>query len=469
MRVVSGIQPTGELHLGNLLGAILRWVRMQDEARVPVLPRRPPRADRRRRPGPAARQRPRNGRRADRQRDRSRQVDPVRPERGPRPRRARLDPAMHRAHGLAQPHDPVQGQDAARTARAPASACSPIRCSRPPTSCSTRRPTCRSARTRSSISSWPATSRSSSTPTSTSSCSSPPEPFIGGGTAARVMSLRDGTAKMSKSDPSDMSRINLTDSDEAIAQKIRKAKTDPEPLPDDPALLDRPSRSEEPGRHLWPRSPATSVEQVLRPVRRPGLRRVQARARRRADRAALAAPRRGSIELRRDPAAIDRFLAAGAERAAALAAPDLAAGLSRGRLAPDAPLNAHASSTIQHGSCYKHSSINGLPRSKGSSVMRIRKFAAAARARHLGARPRRLRDGLPDPGFALPGDARAAGPELLSSCRWTPRNAGGLEFSRYAAHRRPGDAGAGLCPRRRAAARRPCWSSSTTASTRASR
>ena len=45
------------------------------------------------------------------------------------------------------------------------------------------------------------------------------------------MSLRDGNAKMSKSDPSDMSRINLTDSDDVIAQKIRKAKTDPEPLP----------------------------------------------------------------------------------------------------------------------------------------------------------------------------------------------------------------------------------------------
>src|SRR5688572_24220515 len=60
----------------------------------------------------------------------------------------------------------------------------------------------------------------------------PPEPFIGGGTAARVMSLRDGRMKMSKSDPSEMSRIHLTDSDEEIAQKIRKAKTDPEPLPD---------------------------------------------------------------------------------------------------------------------------------------------------------------------------------------------------------------------------------------------
>src|SRR5207302_7051460 len=66
----------------------------------------------------------------------------------------------------------------------------------------------------------------------------PPEPFIGGGTAARVMSLRDGRAKMSKTDPSDMSRINLTDSDDEIAQKIRKAKTDPDPLPDNPLALE---------------------------------------------------------------------------------------------------------------------------------------------------------------------------------------------------------------------------------------
>src|SRR5436189_3000992 len=46
-----------------------------------------------------------------------------------------------------------------------------------------------------------------------------PEPFIGGGAAARIMSLRDGTAKMSKSDPSEMSRVHLTDSDETIGQK----------------------------------------------------------------------------------------------------------------------------------------------------------------------------------------------------------------------------------------------------------
>jgi len=57
-----------------------------------------------------------------------------------------------------------------------------------------------------------------------------PEPLIQG-PATRVMSLRDGSKKMSKSDTSDYSRVNLTDDADAIAQKIRKAKTDPEPLP----------------------------------------------------------------------------------------------------------------------------------------------------------------------------------------------------------------------------------------------
>ena len=63
-----------------------------------------------------------------------------------------------------------------------------------------------------------------------------PEPLIQG-PATRVMSLRDGAKKMSKSDPSDNSRINLTDDADAIAAKIRKAKTDPEPLPSETAGL----------------------------------------------------------------------------------------------------------------------------------------------------------------------------------------------------------------------------------------
>lgn len=66
------------------------------------------------------------------------------------------------------------------------------------------------------------------------------EPVIEGA-ATRVMSLRDGSKKMSKSDPSDASRINMTDTADDIAKKIRKAKTDPDALPSDAeGLKDRP-------------------------------------------------------------------------------------------------------------------------------------------------------------------------------------------------------------------------------------
>ncbi|WP_062114670.1 tryptophan--tRNA ligase [Aureimonas sp. AU40] len=66
------------------------------------------------------------------------------------------------------------------------------------------------------------------------------EPLIEG-PATRVMSLKDGSKKMSKSDPSDLSRINLTDDGETIARKIRKAKTDPDALPSEvPGLAGRP-------------------------------------------------------------------------------------------------------------------------------------------------------------------------------------------------------------------------------------
>ena len=63
------------------------------------------------------------------------------------------------------------------------------------------------------------------------------EPVIGG-PAARVMSLRDGSKKMSKSDPSDLSRINMSDDADSIAQKFRKAKTDPDALPSEEAGLE---------------------------------------------------------------------------------------------------------------------------------------------------------------------------------------------------------------------------------------
>ncbi len=150
-----------------------------------------------------------------------------------------------------------------------------------------------------------------------------PEPYIGGGSAARVMSLRDGMAKMSKSDPSEMSRIDLTDSNDEIAQKIRKARTDPEPLPADPALLD--GRAEAKNLvGIYAAISGETVEQVLGRFAGQGFgafKPALAEAL-----VALLEPLRGRLEqLRRDPGEIDRILAEGAARAQALAAPTLAA------------------------------------------------------------------------------------------------------------------------------------------------
>ncbi len=75
------------------------------------------------------------------------------------------------------------------------------------------------------------------------------EPLITG-PAPRVMSLRDGTKKMSKSDPSDQSRINLNDDADTIALKIRRAKTDPEPLPSEAAGPREPPGGAQPGGDL---------------------------------------------------------------------------------------------------------------------------------------------------------------------------------------------------------------------------
>jgi tryptophanyl-tRNA synthetase len=160
-----------------------------------------------------------------------------------------------------------------------------------------------------------------------------PEPLIGE-TAARIMSLRDGAAKMSKSDPSDMSRVNLIDEDDAIAQKIRKAKTDPEPLPETlDELKERPEalnlvsiyaeladrKPEEAlrefaGKGFGTFKPALAnlAIEVLRPIRE------------------------RITQLRSDPAEIDRILEQGSARASEMAQPTLegayrALGLPRGR------------------------------------------------------------------------------------------------------------------------------------------
>jgi tryptophanyl-tRNA synthetase len=149
-----------------------------------------------------------------------------------------------------------------------------------------------------------------------------PEPYIGGGTTARIMSLRDGKAKMSKSDPSEMSRIHLTDSDDQISQKIRKAKTDSEPLPESAEGLEaRPEAKNLVG--IYAAVTGESVEQVLGRfagqgfgVFKPALADVLV---------ALIAPIRERLDdLRQHPDELDRILAKGAGRAMEIGAPVLA-------------------------------------------------------------------------------------------------------------------------------------------------
>ncbi|HHW33725.1 MAG TPA: tryptophan--tRNA ligase [Paracoccus solventivorans] len=148
-----------------------------------------------------------------------------------------------------------------------------------------------------------------------------PEPVIEGA-ATRVMSLRDGTKKMSKSDPSDASRINLTDDADAIAQKIRKARTDADPLPGTmEGLKDRPE-----ARNLVNIFAALSDESadaVLARFEGQGFGAFKPAL---ADLAVsvLAPITRRMNELMADPAEIDRILRAGALRADAIAAPIVA-------------------------------------------------------------------------------------------------------------------------------------------------
>ncbi|MGK7651423.1 tryptophan--tRNA ligase [Roseovarius sp. B08] len=146
------------------------------------------------------------------------------------------------------------------------------------------------------------------------------EPVIEGA-ATRVMSLRDGSKKMSKSDPSDMSRINLTDDADTISRKIRKAKTDPEPLPSDAeGLEDRPE-----ARNLvniYAALNDQSVDQVMRDVGgqqfgtfKPALAELAVEK--------LAPISQEMARLMQDTAEIDRILSDGAGKAREIAAPIL--------------------------------------------------------------------------------------------------------------------------------------------------
>ena len=167
------------------------------------------------------------------------------------------------------------------------------------------------------------------------------EPVIEGA-ATRVMNLQDGTKKMSKSDPSDRTRINMTDDADTIARKIRKAKTDPDPLPDSIEGLDgRPE-----ARNLvniWAGLADLSVEDVV--AQNAG----KMFGYFKQDLADLAVAKLAPIStemarLMQAPDEIDRILARGSERAREIAAPILRADLrhhgDRAQLRPGAAMAA---------------------------------------------------------------------------------------------------------------------------------
>lgn len=148
-----------------------------------------------------------------------------------------------------------------------------------------------------------------------------PEPIIEGA-GTRIMSLKDGTKKMSKSDPSDLARINLTDDADTIAKKIKKAKTDPEPLPESlDGLEGRPEASNLVG--IYAALNGTTKADVIAEFGGRGFGAFKPAL------ADLAVAKLAPVvdeynRLMSDPAEIDRILEAGAERAREVAAPVIA-------------------------------------------------------------------------------------------------------------------------------------------------
>ncbi|SFL45276.1 tryptophan--tRNA ligase [Shimia aestuarii] len=146
------------------------------------------------------------------------------------------------------------------------------------------------------------------------------EPVIEGA-ATRVMSLRDGSKKMSKSDPSDASRINMTDDADTIAKKIRKAKTDPDALPsEEKGLEDRPE-----ARNLVNIYAALAEQSVDAVLREMGGKQFSEFKPILSDLAVekLAPISTEMARLMQDPAEIDRILGHGAQQAREIAAPIL--------------------------------------------------------------------------------------------------------------------------------------------------
>jgi len=321
IRVVSGIQPTGELHLGNLLGAILRWVRMQDEAQClyfladlhALTVEVPPQELRSNVRNMAA----------------ALIASGIEPERSiifaqsAVPAHAELCWILNGTARMGWLNRMTQWKDKAGKNKEGASVAlfdyPVLQAADILLYKATHVPVGEDQKQHVELTRDIALKFNNDFDVELFVV---PEPYIGGGSAARVMSLRDGTSKMSKSDPSEMSRIHLTDSNDIIAQKIRKAKTDPEPLPADPAGLEgRPEAKNLVG--IYAEVTGEPVGAVLASFAGQGFG---------AFKPALAdvlvdliAPIRDRLDdLRQHPAELDRILAEGAARATELAAPVLA-------------------------------------------------------------------------------------------------------------------------------------------------
>ena len=331
MRVVSGIQPTGDLHLGNLLGAILRWVRMQDEAEclifladlhaltVDVDPARLSASIREMAAALIA-----SG------------IDPAKCtlfRQSAVPAHAELSWILQGTARMGWLNRMTQWKDKAGKNKEGASVglftYPVLQAADILLYQATHVPVGEDQKQHVELTRDIALKFNTDFDVDLFVV---PEPYIVGGTAARVMSLRDGNSKMSKTDPSDQSRINLIDSDDVIAQKIRKAKTDPEPLPESAEALEgRPEARNLVG--IYAAVTGETVDQVLQRFAGQGFGAFKPAL---ADALiALLSPLRARLgHFRQDPAELDRLLAEGAQRAAQLGKPVLeraytAVGLTR--------------------------------------------------------------------------------------------------------------------------------------------
>jgi tryptophanyl-tRNA synthetase len=320
-RVLSGIQPTGGLHLGNLLGAILRWVRMQDEAECLYFL-----ADLH---SLSEHMRPEERRNSVREMAAALIASGIDPKRSilfPQsavPAHSELCWILNGTARMGWLNRMTQWKDKAGKNREGASVAlfdyPVLQAADILLYQATHVPVGEDQKQHIELTRDIALKFNTDFDTDLFVV---PEPYIGGGTAARVMSLRDGRSKMSKSDPSDMSRINLTDSDDDIAQKIRKAKTDPEPLPDTAdALGGRPEAENLVG--IYAAVTDETVDQVLARFAGQGFGAFKPAL---ADAlVALIGPIRQRLDaLRTDRAELDRILADGAARADVIGAPVLA-------------------------------------------------------------------------------------------------------------------------------------------------